>query len=177
MPNSYFSKCAKAALFSVASGATIGASTNAINSYISPEYYQIILEWDFQGIWAASVAQGVMEGVAYGVLFSIVILVSILIFRRGTAWPKVAQHILKAIFLVYLSWLLGGMIALLLASISPDFYMGFIDREGIQVVSLLKFAWVGGSIKGAMYGALVGALITAIAIKNDVPQLRPKVVI
>lgn len=176
MPTSYFYKCTKTAFLSVAAGAIIGASTNAINSYISPEYYQMMLGWDFEGIWAASIAQGTMEGVTYGVFFAFVVLASILIFRKVITWSKVTKHILKAVFLVYLSWLIGGTVALILASISPDFYMSFIHSENTEAISLSKFAWVAGSIKGAMFGGALSAIICAIAIKSDEPRLQYKAV-
>ena len=164
----YTVNSAKAAFLSVLAAAIIGASTNAINGALSPDYFRAVLGWDFPGTWAASIAQGIMEGATYGVLFAMVVLLALLIFRRHIGWPAIRLHILKAMGLVYLSWLVGGCIGLLLASISPDLYRQQYVDSALEVGALLKFAWVGGSINGAMYGGLLSAVVIAIGIKNEV---------
>jgi prolipoprotein diacylglyceryltransferase len=164
---SHTATAAKAAFLCVFVAAFIGASTNAVNGALSPEYYRAVLRWDFPGIWAASIAQGIMEGVLYGVLFAVIILLAVLFFRRDLTWPALRHHILKAAGLVYLAWLAGGVISLLLACVSPDFYRNIFRDVPPQLVPLMKFAWVGGSIQGAVYGGLISAIVTAIGIKND----------
>jgi hypothetical protein len=162
---------AKAALLSVLAAAGIGASTNAINGALSPEYFRVVLGWDFPGIWAASIAQGIMEGGLYGVIFAVVVLLALLVFRRRIGWPVIRLHVLKAMGLVYLAWLVGGGIGLLLACISPDFYRHHFGLLGLKMGPLLRYAWVGGSIRGAIYGGLLSAIITAIGIKNEVVEM------
>jgi|SRR6476661_9112541 len=161
------SSAAKAALLCVLSAAVIGASTNAINGAVSPEYYRAVLGWDFEGIWAASIAQGIWEGILYGVLFAVVLLLSMLFFRRGITWPVLRRHILRTAALVYLAWLAGGILGLLLAAISPNFYRSAFHAAPEQLLALMKFAWVGGSIQGALFGGLVGVIVASIGIRND----------
>jgi hypothetical protein len=158
---------AKAAFLCVFAGAFIGASTNAVNGALSPEYYRAVLGWDFPGIWAASVAQGIMKGALYGVLFAVFILLVVLLSKRRISWGHIRRPILKAAGLVYLAWLAGGVISLLLACVSPDFYRNIFREVPPQLIPLMKFAWVGGSIQGAVYGGLVSAIVTAIGIKNE----------
>ena len=49
------------ALTCVFTGGFIGAITNMINGAVSPNYFRIVMRWDFQDIWTASVAQGILS--------------------------------------------------------------------------------------------------------------------
>ena len=42
-------------------GGFIGAVTDMINGAISPNYFRIIMGWNFQDIWIVSVAQGIFD--------------------------------------------------------------------------------------------------------------------
>ena len=54
-------------------GAASGALLNAVNGQISPAYFHRVLHWDFPGIAAAAVLQGVFEGSLYAVLAALLL--------------------------------------------------------------------------------------------------------
>lgn len=60
----------KLTFLSIFIGGFIGGITNIINGYISPEYFRRVMNWEFQNIWTASIAQGIFEGLLYGLIFS-----------------------------------------------------------------------------------------------------------
>ena len=66
-------------------GGFIGAITNMINGAISPNYFRIVMGWDFEDIWIASVAQGIFEGLIYGVIFSLIFTTGFGIITKGNA--------------------------------------------------------------------------------------------
>ncbi len=91
------------ALTCVLAGGLIGATTNAINGYVSPTYFRIILGWDFQDIWTASIAQGIFEGLIYGMILAIVFGVTIAIVTQGQAtYGFVLRHLITIIGMTYL---------------------------------------------------------------------------
>ena len=156
------------ALASILAGGLIGASTNAINGYVSPLYFQNILGWDFDGIWIASIAQGILEGLIYGVLFSVVLGVTFVSIAKGQVSYRFAfRHLIKIIGLVYLFWFLGGLIAMGLATLSPDFYRETFINVPDDYHQMLGYAWVGGSIWGSMVGGLLGLIFAVVNIRTS----------
>ena len=78
-----------------------------INGAVSPNYFRIVMRWDFQDIWTASVAQGILEGLLYGVIFSIIFTTGFGIVTKGQANYKFAlKQLLKIILIVF--WLLDN---------------------------------------------------------------------
>jgi pimeloyl-ACP methyl ester carboxylesterase len=145
------------ALTGILAGALIGATTNAVNGYVSPTYFQHILGWDFPNIWAASIIQGVFEGLLYGLFIALVFGVAVALMTRGQAtYGFAVRHLLIVIGAVYLCWTLGGLLAMGLAALSPDVYRAMIFMVPEDFGQMLRYAWVGGSIWGGMIGGVVG---------------------
>lgn len=158
----------KVGLTCVLVGGLIGAITNMINGAISPQYFKIVMGWDFQNIWMASIAQGIFEGLLYGIIFSLIFTTGFAMITKGNATYNFAlKQLLKVIILVFSCWLLGGLIAILLASLSPEFYIYHFYDVPEEKTEMLKYAWVGGSIWGGMIGGLLGAVFSVLIIKNS----------
>lgn len=153
-------------------GGVIGATTNAINGVISPHYFRKIMNWDdVEQVWRASVAQGIFEGLLYGILFAIIIAI-VIGFKTGGICPirLMLNPWRMTLSIIYGSWLAGGIIAIGLASLSPEFYRNTFygvpdDRSG-----MLGYAWVGGSIWGAEIGAVISAIISAFALSASLSE-------
>ena len=160
------------ALTCVLSGGIIGASTNAINGFVSPLYFKNILGWDFQNIWSASIAQGIFEGLIYGFFFSLVFTTSIAIITKGRSSLRFAfNHLLKVIILIYICWISAGVLAMGLAALSPDFYKNAFRKVPSDFQEMLAYAWVGGSIWGGILGGLLGIILGVINIKSNWKKL------
>jgi hypothetical protein len=156
------------ALSCVLTGGLIGASTNAINGFVSPKYFQNILGWNFQDIWSASIAQGIFEGLIYGVIFSIVFGATFAHVTKGQATYRFAlNQLIRIIGCVYLCWTLGGLVAMGLAVLSPDFYRETFRQVPEDYGQMLGYAWVGGSIWGGMIGGLFGLLLGALGVRTN----------
>ena len=70
--------------------------------------------------------------------------------------------------LVYIHcWTIGGLLAMSLASLSPDFYKSHFIAVPTEKIEMLKYAWVGGSIWGCTSGGLLGAFLGIVIIKNS----------
>ena len=156
------------AITCIFTGGFIGAVTNMINGAVSPNYFKIVMRWDFADIWTASVAQGILEGLLYGVIFSLIFTTGFGIVTKGQAGYKFAlKQLLKIIMIVLGCWTIGGILAVFLASISPEFYQAHYYYAPKEKSELLKYAWVGGSIWGGMIGGLVSAILGVVVIKNS----------
>ncbi len=147
------------ALSCVALGGFIGATTNMINGAVSPYYFRVVMYWEFEDIWMASVAQGIFEGLLYGVFFA-------LIFATG--FDSLAfNQLRKLIAVVFACWTMGGLLAMFLAVLSSNFYKGHFPLAPSDKMELIKFAWVGGSILGGMIGGLLSAVFGVVITKNS----------
>ena len=62
---------------------------------------------------------------------------------------------------VFCCWLLGGIIAILLSVLCPEFYRQQIYGVPDGLIPMIKYAWVGGSIWGAMFGGLLSAIVSS----------------
>lgn len=149
-------------------GGFIGAITNMINGAISPNYFRIVMGWDFPDIWIASVAQGIFEGLIYGVIFSLIFTTGFGLVTKGKATYKFAlKQLVKIILIVLSCWTIGGILAILLATLSPEFYKSHYYNVPTEKTEMLKYAWVGGSIWGGMIGGLLSAIFGVVVIKNN----------
>lgn len=145
----------------VLGGAILGATTNAINGAISPHYFRVIMGWhEVENIWTAAVAQGIFEGTIYGILFAAVFTLVVGVVSRAECPYAVAmRYVLWILAGIYGCWLAGGLIAMGLASLSPEFYRRTFVGVPDAFEPMLRYAWVGGSIWGAMFGGLLAASI------------------
>lgn len=148
----------------IGGGALLGAATNAINARVSPVYFRYVLRWaDVRDIWRAVMAQGIYEGLMYGSLFAVVFTLSVGVSSRGRAdFRFTVRPLLTAACIALGGWVMGGVLAIGLASLSPEFYRlrfrGVPDAFG----EMLAYAWVGGSIWGILIGAVLAAVVSTV---------------
>lgn len=156
----------------IISGGLIGAVTNMLNGIISPYYYRATMYWNFEEIWTAAVAQGILEGLLYGIIFSIIFTITFGLVTKGKGTYIFAfQQLLKLMGIVLICWVAGGLLAIFLVNLSPDFYRAHFPMTPFNKTEMIKFAWVGGSIWGAIIGGLLSAVIGIVAIKNNWRQV------
>ncbi|QDV22211.1 hypothetical protein [Aureliella helgolandensis] len=157
-------------------GAVIGASTNAINGAVSPLYFRNIMRWhDVEDIWRASIAQGIFEGLIYGIMFSVVFtLVVGLVSHARCSFRFAARHMFVIAVAIYGCWAVGGLVAMGLATLSPEFYRKAFIGVPDHFNPMLRYAWVGGSIWGAMFGALLAVVIGSVLFAMRWRRLHPQ---
>jgi hypothetical protein len=149
-------------------GGVLGGITNAVNGAVSPLYYETIMRWSDVDTHTASIAQGIFEGLLFGAFVSVVFTSVVGIVTRGTCPYAYAMKSLLLIALTALGfWVLGGLLAMGLAAISPDFYRNTFIGVPSSVPAMLRYAWVGGSIWGAEIGAVLATIIGAIIFRNQ----------
>lgn len=145
----------------ILAGALVGASTNAINGAVSPTYFVNIMGWHgVANVWRASIAEGILEGLVFGVFFALVFTATVGIVTKATCTYAAGVRCLLAILLaVYACWAAGGLIAMGLASFSPEFYRRAFVGVPEDFGQMLRYAWVGGSIWGVEFGGLLSVVI------------------
>ncbi|HEY1066482.1 MAG TPA: hypothetical protein VGE52_10250 [Pirellulales bacterium] len=157
------------ALTGVFLGAALGAASNAVNGWVSPLYFVNILHWDdVQDVWRAAIAQGVFEGLATGLLFS-------LIFTAGAGYITGAacrygfaiKHLLGIVAGAAGLWALGGLLAMGLAALSPEFYRRAIIGVPDDFREMLAYAWVGGSLVGLQIGGFAALVIGLVILRAN----------
>jgi hypothetical protein len=148
----------------IVGGAVIGASTNAINGAVSPSYFRNVMRWhDVEHLWRASIAQGIFEGLIYGIMFSVVFtLVVGRVTHARFSFTFAFRHLLAIVAAIYCCWVVGGIIGMGLAMLSPEFYRNTFMGVPHPFGEMLRYAWVGGSIWGAMFGGLLAAVIGSL---------------
>jgi hypothetical protein len=157
------------ALTTIAAGGMIGALTNAINGAVSPTYFMNILQWRFvTDVWRAAVAQGILEGLIYGTIFAIVFTLVIgLVSKAHVTFAFAIKHLVTAAGVALASWCIGGLLAMGLAIFSPDFYRSTFIGVPEDLSSMLRYAWVGGSIWGVLFGAVLSIVIASVMASAD----------
>src|SRR5262249_18752264 len=112
------------AVTGIAAGALFGAATNAVNGAVSPTYFINILGWhDVEDVWRASIAQGVFEGLLFGTLFALVFTTGVGVITGASAtYPFGLKYLLGIVTGVCVCWVGGGLLAMGLASLSPELY-------------------------------------------------------
>ena len=159
------------ALTCVFAGGFIGATTNMINGAVSPYYFKAIMYWNFQDIWTASVAQGILEGLLYGVIFAVIFTTGLGLVTKGqSSYNFALRQLLKIVAIVFSCWIIGGLLAIFLSLLSPEFYKSHFPLTPLDKVEMVKFAWVGGSIWGGMIGGLLGTILGIVVTKNSWPK-------
>jgi hypothetical protein len=138
----------------VLTGAFLGAVTNSINGWISPLYFQSILHWhDVDNIWRASIAQGIFEGLLFGLFMALVFTIVVGIVSKVRCSYRFGAAVLLFVAVAALiCWAVGGLIAMALAMLSPDFYRHAFYGVPDDFNQMLRYAWVGGSIWGIQFG-------------------------
>lgn len=157
------------ALTGVLSGAVVGAATNAVNGWVSPGYFVTVLRWDYvEDVWRASVAQGVFEGLCFGGLFALLFTTGVGLITRATCrYGFAALHLLGIVAGSLVCWLLGGLAAIGLAALSPDFYRRAFIGVPREFGPMLRHAWVGGSIWGVQFGGLIAVALGLLILRGN----------
>ena len=119
-------------------------------------------------------AQGIFEGLIYGAIFSIVftLVIGVASKARVTYWFAL-KHLMLAGGIALLGWCLGGVLAMGLAVLSPEFYRSTFIGVPAELGEMLKYAWVGGSIWGVMFGGVLAAVIASIIAATNWRRRHP----
>ena len=157
------------AVCGVLAGGLLGGTTNAINGWVSPTYFITVLRWQgIEDVWRASVAQGIFEGFLFGVFFSLVFTVTTGNITGGAcSFGFAFKHLLGVLGGAYTCWVLGGLAAIGLASLSPGFFRQTFFRVPQEFGAMLRYAWVGGSIWGAEVGGLVSVIVGLVILRAN----------
>ena len=140
-------------------GGLIGASTNLVNGLVSEEYFRQIMGWNFEGIWIAAIFQGLFEGLIYGFIFSAIFTIGFASTTKMKADRSFAKNQLKKILpIIYLCWIIGGIVAVFLVVTFPEEYDRFIYAVPTELFARIRYAWVGGSIWGGMFGGIIAII-------------------
>jgi hypothetical protein len=150
---------------SIVGGGVLGALTNLINGRVSPMYFQNIMHWkDVADIPRAAIAQGVFEGLICGLAFGTIFVLAVSVISKLHLRVGHSLCYLALLFgSAFLAWCLGGFLAMLLAWISPDFYRHAFIGVPEDLSSMVRYAWVGGSIWGVQFGGFA-LLIVWVAV-------------
>jgi hypothetical protein len=151
------------ALTGVFSSACLGAVTNTVNGWVSPQYFEVIMQWDgVEDVWRASIAQGILEGLLFGTFFSLGI-----ITRASCDYWFAVRHLLGIVAGAFVCWIIGGLAAIGLATLSPEFYRRAFFGVPDEHRAMLAYAWVGGSIWGVQLGGLVSVLLGLVVLRAN----------
>lgn len=162
------------ALTGVFAGACLGAAINAVNARVSPQYFATVLRWQgVEDVWRASVAQGIFEGLLFGVAFSLVFTAGVgIITRAGCGYGFAVRHLLGIVGGALVCWLLGGVAAMGLAALSPEFYRRAFIGVPEAFGPMLAYAWVGGSIWGVQLGGLISVILGLVVLRGNWHRLQ-----
>jgi hypothetical protein len=144
------------AVTGIAAGATLGAVTNSVNGWVSPLYFRTILCWhDVQDVWRASIAQGVFEGLVLGFFLSLVFVIVVgTVSKARCPYRFGASVLLSIVATAFVCWVIGGLLGMGLATLSPEFYRHTFIGVPEDFPEMLRYAWVGGSIWGVEFGGI-----------------------
>jgi hypothetical protein len=162
------------AVTGVFASACLGAITNAVNGWVSPHYFVTVLRWrGVENVWRASVAQGIFEGLLFGVFFSLLFTAGVgLITNTSCRYGFALRHLLGVAAAALAGWVIGGVAAIGLASLSPDFYRRAFVGVPEEFGPMLAYAWVGGSILGLELGGLVSVVLGLVVLRSNWRRLR-----
>ena len=134
--------------------AGLGAATNFANAHVSELYFRNIMHWgDVSGISRAIVAQGVFEGLLCGLFLSTLFtMVAGVVSRAQCSYAFGARYVGGLFLAAFFCWIIGGLLAIALASLCPEFYRHTFVGVPEAVGERLRYAWVGGSIWGVQFG-------------------------
>jgi hypothetical protein len=145
------------ALTGILAGVVVGAAANAVNGLVSPTYFITILRWqNVEDVWRASAAQGIFEGLAFGFVFSMIFTIATgIITSTSCTYSFAFKHLCGVVAGAFSFWTLGGLGAMGLATLSPEFYRRAFIGVPEEFGAMLGYAWVGGSIWGVQFGGFL----------------------
>lgn len=147
----------------------LGATTNAVNGWVSPEYFVTVMRWErIEDVWRASIAQGMFEGLLFGIFFSLLFTVATgIITGSACSFGFAFKHLVSVLGGVYICWTFGGLAGVGLASLSPEFYQRTFFGVPAEPGAMLRYAWVGGSIWGAELGGFVSVVVGLVVLRAN----------
>jgi hypothetical protein len=162
------------AVSGVLASGLLGGVANAVNGAVSPTYFVTILGWrDIEDVWRASIAQGIFEGLLFGVFFSLLFTVGAGIITGASCSLRFAiKHLLGILGGASLCWALGGLAAIALATLSPEFYRQRFSGVPKEFGPMLRSAWVGGSIWGLEFGGFVAVVVGLVVLRANWRHLK-----
>ncbi len=138
-----------------------------INGRVSPDYFRNILRWhEVVAIERAILAQGIFEGLICGLVLSTVFATVVgLVSKAECSYRLGVRYIGFLLALALACWCVGGLLGMLLASVSPEFYgrtfIGVPDDLGPRIC----YAWVGGSIWGVQFGGTAALVVVCVLFR------------
>ncbi len=149
--------------------AVVGGSTNAVNGLVSPLYFVTVLGWHgVEDVWRAAIAQGIFEGLLFGLFFTLIFTVGTgIITSVSCTYLFACQHLLGVLGGGYVFWLLGGLAAMGLATLSPEFYRAAFFGVPKDFGPMLGYAFVGGSIWGVEFGGFVSVIVGLVVLRAN----------
>jgi hypothetical protein len=151
-------------------GLSLGALTNSINTLISPYYFRRVMYWndlDNERVFLLAIRQGIFEGAILGVAYAIFFSIAAgMITGLRCPLRLVVQCLVVAILIVLGSWLVGGLVGLGWALLSPGTFQASVRTAPSEYAVLLPFAWVGGTIYGAYAGTIISATYAAFFFRQ-----------
>ncbi len=154
----------------VIAGGLVGGLVNLVNGLVSETYFRNIMGWDFEGIWIAAVLLGATQGLMYSLVLTVMYTMGFGMLTKGQAgWSFARRQMLKMLGTVLGLWLMGGLFAVLAASMFPDFYIRVIRQVPRQTGPMLAYAWAGGSIWGVLIGGVLAVLHSLRSAKREWP--------
>ena len=146
-----------------------GGATNAVNGAVSPTYFVNILGWHgVEDVWRASIGQGIFEGLLFGVFFSLLFTVCVgIITGVCCTFGFAFKHLLGILCGGGFCWAAGGLLAMGLATLSPEFYRRAFIRVPDEFEAMLRYAWVGGSIWGAEFGGFMSIVVGLLILRGN----------
>lgn len=107
------------------------------------------------------------EGLIYGILFAAVFATVVGILTKADCPYLCALKFLLGIGIAVLGCrILDGLIAMGLATLSPEFYRRSFIGVPESFGPMLCYAWVGSSIWGGMFGGLLSAILGSVIFRN-----------
>jgi hypothetical protein len=108
--------------------------------------------------------KGVFEGLLCGLIFGTIFVTGVsLISKLRLSIRSSLSYLGLLLGSALLAWDVGGLLALSLAWLSPEFYRQAFVGVPEDFSSMLSYAWVGGSIWGIQFGGF-GLLIIWLAV-------------
>lgn len=156
-------------LVGVLAGVILGGAASAVNVLISEDYYISASGGEnVKNVWRFAVAVGTFQGLMFGIVFSL-IFTTVVGFVSKAACPFgfAFLHQLVIILVAIACWVLGGLIAIGLALLSPEFFQNTFRGVPGEFNPMLSFAWVGGSSMGAIWGGLAFVILGSLIFRGN----------
>ena len=103
-----------------------------------------------------------MFGLAFAVIFTAVVGI---VSKARSPYGLAAIHLVLIAVAALVCWALGGVIAMGLATLSPEFYQHAFRGVPEDLGQMIRYAWVGGSIWGIQFGGLASVIVGSVLFR------------